>query len=1671
MTNTTIASGQSTSAGYVVSSGDTLIILSGGTALDVTISNGGTETLQGGTATGGAVYGTQQILSATENVTISGETIGTGGTVDVFYKSNTIENSTIGSGGALNINGNATGLNLTIAGGVIDLQSPKANLTGTLDFTGTGTLLETAVISAGSGDLAVISGFGAGDVIDLASIGSGATFTSTADGGDTIINVSGGSAEGGSTESFTFTGTSDSFALNTDLGGTGEALTGTLGSGSISVTTYPLLTSFTAGDIVMSVVGDVDGSADYTDNQAAPVALEEIDPTTGMIVGEMFLPQTVSGDNSAFSGEYGSSSEGILQLSGNGQSLVIMGYGINAAAFNSGGAATYGNAALAQSTSLTDQTTYTPVARVVADITYNGTVDTSTALYNVFNTNNPRSVATVNGSEFWISGQGVKGDTTQGVFAAVDGASSATPIDTATDTRTAEIYNGNLYVSQNSSTGTANIEEFTGLPTGGATPAILSGLNLSVMLTAGQANSVNTGAIGSAVNLSPEEYFFANATTLYVADGGQPKAGGIGDGGLQKWTLNPATGVWSLDYTLSAGLNLVPNSNASGTAGLIGLTAVLNADGTVTFYTTNSTIGDLDQTYLYTITDQLNASSLPSNETFSVVETAGPDSNIRGIALAPSAPSDITIATGVTSSGLTVSNGSTLTVQAGGTITGAVILSGGTAYVAGTDSGSLIVEGGSETVTGSATGDNVYGTQVVSGGVSGETIYDYGSLTVAAGGTASNLTADFGAGVVISGGVSGVVIAGGDVVLATSGAVLSGGVQFSGGGMLAEASVPAAGDGVTGVISGFSAGDAIALAAFSNAATLSTVYSGLDTVETVSSGGVSATFTFAGEYAPGSFELVTIAGAGGSELLLASTLTGAETISAGQIGENITVAQGGSLTVLAGGSLIGATVLSGGSAVISGTDSGTTIANGGTELVLGSGTVSGDAIYGTQILSAGSAVAVNETVYGGGALDLFLKGAVADGVTLLSGGALVVSGNATGENLVLNGGTISLESPKATLAGTIDFSGTGTLIETAVISAGYGDSAIMSGFTTGDVITLAALGTGASMTSSVSNGDTTLTIAGGSESFAQQFTFAGTYAADYFSLSANGELTENPSASPVLTIASGESAPADYTVNNGFTLDVLAGGTAIGATVLSGGTAYFAGTDASTSILVGGTANLLPGGNETDITIAAGGTETVNSGTITGGEIYGFQDVLTNTTGALITGETVQNGGTLQIDNKTNTAVATTILTGGTFGINGNATGENMVIAGGVIDLESPKSNLMGTLSFAGAGTLEETSNIDSGYGDLATITGFGASDIIDMASIGSGASLSSDVNTTLDITTYTITGGSANLGEIDSFTFSGTGLDFQLATDAATTGELLEYVYCFLPGTRILTPAGEVPVETLNIGDAVVTRFSGIQRLKWIGIQRYARRFLANNPDRVPVCVKAGALGPNQPLRDLYISPGHSMLVGETLVLAKNLVNGITVTQDEAPELVEYYALELDRHDCVIAEGAFSESFADGPGFRNQFHNAAEFYALYPDYAEPDALALCAPRPEQGPALGAALRPVVAQAAALAAPGALRGYIDIIAEDGSVEGWAQDIANPELPVLLEICLGEQVLGSVLACDYRADLAQAGIGRGYAMFSFRAPVRLSQAARQAVSIRRAGDGEVLEATETCRACA
>jgi hypothetical protein len=294
----------------------------------------------------------------------------------------------------------------------------------------------------------------------------------------------------------------------------------------------------------------------YGDNQGSPLTLFQYAPigtTSATYVNALVLPQAASGANVPVSAEYGSSSEGTMQLSGSNQYLTVMGYGIPYTTFNNNPTAysnlTFnpGNTALAQSGNVTSQSAYIPIPRVVALIDANGNVNSSTLVYNAFDGNNPRSAYTADGKNIYISGQGHSPDATGGVFLTTEGTTNSSPaaitgLDTtgktgSQDTRTVQIINNTLYVSVDTKEGSNSARSFIGTLGTPPSTSLFNSSNGPTELT-GFGNSGGTGKVtigtgassignnlnaGLMINLSPVNFFFANPQTLYVADSGIPK--------------------------------------------------------------------------------------------------------------------------------------------------------------------------------------------------------------------------------------------------------------------------------------------------------------------------------------------------------------------------------------------------------------------------------------------------------------------------------------------------------------------------------------------------------------------------------------------------------------------------------------------------------------------------------------------------------------------------------------------------------------------------------------------------------------------------------------------------------------------------------------------------------------------------------------------------------------------------------------------------------------------------------------------------------------------------------------------------------------------------------------------------------------------------------------------
>jgi hypothetical protein len=213
---------------------------------------------------------------------------------------------------------------------------------------------------------------------------------------------------------------------------------------------------------------------------------------------------------------------------------------------------------------------------------------------------------------------------------------------------------------------------------------------------------------------------------------------------------------------------------------------------------------------------------------------------------------------------------------------------------------------------------------------------------------------------------------------------------------------------------------------------------------------------------------------------------------------------------------------------------------------------------------------------------------------------------------------------------------------------------------------------------------------------------------------------------------------------------------------------------------------------------------------------------------------------------------------------------------------------------------------------------------------------------------------------------FSGGTAHLLQTTDS--DGDTVITVACFAVGTRILTAAGEVPVENLRVGDQVVTlhghRF--FAPIVWLGHRHIDCQRHPRPHDVWPIRITAGAIADGVPHRDLWLSPEHAVLfrdeVAGMLVPIRHLLNGTSIAQVPVASIT-YSHLELARHDAIVAEGLPAETYLD-TGNRADFADAGPVVTMHPTSADTVWRAkACAPQLRHGDALIALQRRLAVRA------------------------------------------------------------------------------------------------------------
>jgi hypothetical protein len=282
-------------------------------------------------------------------------------------------------------------------------------------------------------------------------------------------------------------------------------------------------------------------------------------------------------------------------------------------------------------------------------------------------------------------------------------------------------------------------------------------------------------------------------------------------------------------------------------------------------------------------------------------------------------------------------------------------------------------------------------------------------------------------------------------------------------------------------------------------------------------------------------------------------------------------------------------------------------------------------------------------------------------------------------------------------------------------------------------------------------------------------------------------------------------------------------------------------------------------------------------------------------------------------------------------------------IDAGTVDLAAGGSAGSGAISFgATTSDLKIDAAIVNGSTFADALTGFATGGTVDLT----GLTYVSGATANLLNNTVTVTAG----GVTEDFKLSGSpaaGTPFYAFSDGSAGGTEVSSL-CFLDGTQIATPAGEVAVERLAAGDMVMTVSGKARRVVWIG----TGRVLATRGRRnaaTPVIVRKGALADNVPHIDLRVTKGHSLYLDGVLIPVEFLVNHRTILWDDHAQEVSLFHIELETHDVILANGAPAETYRDD-GNRWLFRNANAGWDLPPQ--EP-----CAPVLTGGPVVDAIWR------------------------------------------------------------------------------------------------------------------
>jgi hypothetical protein len=469
-------------------------------------------------------------------------------------------------------------------------------------------------------------------------------------GGDLIVSSS----------TYTDTG----FGVGTTLpynasGGTGSTLNTTAGSAFCA-------NANCSSNVWNNVIADANFGI------TSGIFLQNVNTSTGNVDNTVNVTQLAASAGVNLATSFSSKSELAINLTPDGTGLTFMGYNSTIGQFdvsnsNTPGAIEPGNTDIQTATyrAVGQISLSNNAVQVTTTNAYNGNngraaIATAGGYYLVGNAGNGNGSAqtTLNTGVQYLSAATVNGglgtNTQLGQYSITQQGYAADKTPKDNNFRGETVYNNTLFVSKGSGSNGIDtvyqVGNYGSLPTGSSNAiSVLPGFNTQLAKT-----DTDTP--------HPFGLWFANATTLYVADEGSGASTDFGSnpttqaGGLEKYSL--VNNVWQLDYELKGSLigssytvggsgavcgGLSACSLTTTTDGLRNLTGKVNANGTVTLYAVTSTEGSVlgdsgaDPNQIVALTDTVadTTAAQVTGENFTVLDTAALGQVFRGVALAP----------------------------------------------------------------------------------------------------------------------------------------------------------------------------------------------------------------------------------------------------------------------------------------------------------------------------------------------------------------------------------------------------------------------------------------------------------------------------------------------------------------------------------------------------------------------------------------------------------------------------------------------------------------------------------------------------------------------------------------------------------------------------------------------------------------------------------------------------------------------------------------------------------------------------------------------------------------------------------------------------------------------------------------------------------------------------